>query len=77
MGYEQLEFVLLDYNSQDGMEEWVKENLSQHISSGKVSYYKTFEPSSFKHSHAKNLALKLASNNIVCSIDFCEGFTFE
>jgi hypothetical protein len=69
MGYEQLEFVLLDYNSQDGMEEWVKENLSQHISSGKVSYYKTFEPSSFKHSHAKNLALKLASNNIVCSIN--------
>src|SRR5688500_144474 len=69
IGYENLEFILLDYNSEDDMEEWVKENLLQHIASGKVVYYKTFEPLAFKHSHAKNLVFKLANNDILCSIN--------
>lgn len=67
--YEELEFVVLDYNSQDGMEFWAQENLGEYIASGKVVYYKTFEPSSFSHSHAKNLALKLGSGDILCSIN--------
>lgn len=67
--YENLEFVLLDYNSQDDMEQWVKENLSHYIHSGKVVYYKTFEPMAFKHGHAKNLVFKLANNEIICSIN--------
>lgn len=67
--YENLEFILLDYNSQDDMEGWVNDSLSDHIKSGKVVYYKTFEPLSFKHSHSKNLAFKLANNEILCSVN--------
>jgi hypothetical protein len=54
--YEQLEFVVLDYNSKDGMEEWVKQNLAGQIKTGRVVYYKTIEPESWSPSHSKNLA---------------------
>jgi len=68
-GYENIEFVLLNYNSQDGMEEWVKENMSEFISSGRLVYYKTIQPQSFSHSHSKNLAFNLATGHIVCNIN--------
>jgi len=69
LNYENLEFVILDYNSEDGMEEWVKANLGNYIDIGKVVYYKTLQPKVFNHSHAKNLAFKLASGDIVCNIN--------
>lgn len=67
--YKNLEFVLLDYNSGDGMGEWVKENLSQQIKEGLVVYYRIDTPEYFNHSHAKNVALKLGSGEIVCSVN--------
>lgn len=67
--YNELEFIVLNYNSQDDMELWVQENLGEYIANGKVTYYKTFEPSSFSHSHAKNLAFKLANGDILCNIN--------
>jgi hypothetical protein len=67
--YEALQYILLDYNSNDGMEEWIKDNMNEYISNGKIIYYKTFEPISFNHSHSKNLAFKLADNDIVCNIN--------
>ncbi|HEX6426988.1 MAG TPA: glycosyltransferase, partial [Niastella sp.] len=67
--YPNLEIVLLDYNSQDGMELWVNENLREFIAAGRVTYYKTFEPQVFSHSHSKNLAFRLASGDIVCNIN--------
>ena len=67
--YEELEYIVLDYNSQDGMEQWAKEHLSSYIDSGKVIYYRTSDPQVFSHSHSKNMAFKLASGDIVCSIN--------
>jgi hypothetical protein len=67
--YDRLQYIILDYNSQDGMEEWIKENMNQYISNGTMIYYKTFDPHSFNHSHSKNLAFKLANNDIVCNIN--------
>ncbi len=76
--YTELEFVLLDYNSQDGMEDWVKDNLSTYIDNGRVVYYKTNEPQQWTPSHSKNLAFKLATGDIVCSIwaDYYTGKGF-
>ena len=76
--YEHLEFVVLDYNSRDGMEEWVMQNLAEHIKTGRVVYYKTTDPESWSPSHSKNLAFKLASGDIVCSIwaDYYTGAGF-
>lgn len=75
-----VEFVLLNYGSGDGLDEWVKENLSQEIENGRVSYYRTYEPEYWVAAHAKNVAHKLASGEILCNIDsdilipegFCE-----
>ncbi|MET3878898.1 hypothetical protein ABIE50_004310 [Chitinophaga sp. OAE865] len=67
--YPNLEIVLLDYNSQDGMDKWVKTNLLPQLKRKKMVYYKTFEPQSFSHSHAKNMAFKLATGDIVCNIN--------
>ncbi|WP_436488003.1 glycosyltransferase family 2 protein [Chitinophaga sp. ARDCPP14] len=73
-GYPGLEVLLLDYNSGDDMEQWVKNNLSDHIERGALVYYKTFDPLEFNHSHAKNMAFKLASGDIVCNIN-ADNFT--
>lgn len=72
--YDNWEIVLLNYNSQDGMEDWVKENLTGYIASGKVIYYQTPDPDKFNHSHAKNVAFKLATGDIVCNIN-ADNFT--
>lgn len=76
--YENLEFVVLDYNSKDGMEEWVMQNLAEHIKTGRIVYYKTTDPESWSPSHSKNLAFKLATGDIVCSIwaDYFTGAGF-
>lgn len=67
--YGNVEFLLLDYNSDDGLEEWVKENLAQHIESGLLTYYKTFEPLYFHRSHSRNMAFRLAKGDLICNVD--------
>lgn len=76
--YEPLEFVLLDYNSTDGLEEWIKENFDHHITTGRLVYYKTNKPQTWNPSHSKNVAFKLATGEIVCNIwaDYIAGKGF-
>jgi len=64
-----VEFVLLDYNSTDGLEDWAKENLSCHIDSGRVSFYRTSQPRYWVAAHAKNIAHKMATGDVLCNID--------
>ena len=42
--YPNLEFILLDYNSTDGLGEWVKHELSEEIANGQLNYYFTSQP---------------------------------
>jgi hypothetical protein len=72
--YENLEFILLDYNSSDALEEYVKTNLSIYIETGKLIYCKTFTPKFFHRSHSRNLAFKLATGDLICNID-ADNFT--
>jgi len=76
--YAELEFIVLDYNSEDGMEDWAKVHLTEYINSGRLIYYKTTDPKSWSPSHSKNLAFKLATGDIVCSIwgDYYTGTGF-
>ena len=67
--HEDTEFVLLDYNSNDGLEEWAKQNLSEHIQSGKVKFYKTNEPIYWVAAHAKNIAHKMATGDVLANLD--------
>jgi hypothetical protein len=73
-GYGTLEFILLDYNSGDGMEAWAKVHLKEFISQNRLVYFKTFEPVQFSHSHSKNLAFRLAGGDIVCHVN-ADNFT--
>lgn len=67
--YENIEFILLDYNSSDNLEAWVKSNLNSYIEKGILKYYRTTEPESFHRSHSRNIALKLAEGDVVCNLD--------
>lgn len=78
--YPDAEFVLLDYGSRDGLGKWACENLYEHLSSGRVSYYRTDDPDKYVSSHAKNMAHRLATGDVLCNLDadilmpkmFCE-----
>jgi predicted glycosyltransferase involved in capsule biosynthesis len=67
--YPNLEFVLLDYNSKDDLESWVKSNLNEYIKSGVLKYFQTREPKYFHVSKAKNMVHRFATGNIVCNLD--------
>jgi glycosyltransferase involved in cell wall biosynthesis len=64
-----VEFILLDYNSQDDLEEWVRDNLQDYIEMGVVTYYKTFDPLYFQRSHSRNMVFRLAKGDLICNID--------
>lgn len=72
--YPNLEFVLLDYNSSDGLGDWVRRELREEIESGRVSYYHTSQPAYFRPAHARNLSVRLASGDIICLVD-ADNFT--
>jgi GT2 family glycosyltransferase len=73
-GYPDMEVVLLDYNSSDGLEDWTKRHMREWIDAGRLVYYRTTEPTAFNRSHARNLAFRLASGEIVCTVD-ADNFT--
>jgi hypothetical protein len=66
-----VEFVLLDYNSQDGLGEWVLSNMKKYMDEGILSYYKTIEPAHYLRSHSRNMAFRLASDDatVLCNLD--------
>ena len=67
--YPNIEFVLVNYNSNDGMDQWARDTLGEYIDRGIVSYYHTKEPESYHLCKAKNLSHKLATGDILCNLD--------
>jgi len=76
--YQNVEFILLDYNSQDGLEAWVKENMMKYIESGLLNYYQMANPKPryFNMTHAKNVAHKLGTGDVLCNLD-ADNFALE
>jgi hypothetical protein len=74
--YPNVEVILLDYNSKDGLDKWVEKNCSRYIDMGLLKYYKTFDPTHFWMSHAKNMAALLATGDIIVNVD-ADNFTGE
>lgn len=69
LDYPSVEFVLINYNSQDGLHAWAEKHLRKYMESGILSYYHTQEPKYFHASKAKNLAHKAAKGEIVVNVD--------
>lgn len=67
--YPNVEFVLLNYNSKDDLDEWVYKNLIDEINFGIVNYYHTIEPRYYSMTHSRNIAFKVASGDIVNNVD--------
>jgi predicted glycosyltransferase involved in capsule biosynthesis len=63
------EFVLLNYGSKDGMHEWVRDNIRPWVERGTVKYYRTQLPEYFVATHAKNIAHRQATGDILCNLD--------
>ena len=64
-----VEFIVLNYNSADKLDEWMKDNMMDHIETGKIVYYKTIEPEYFKMSHSKNMANRLGTGDLLFTLD--------
>ena len=64
-----VEFVLLDYNSSDDLEEWVRGYLTHYIDIGILAYYKICTPTTYMRSHSRNIAFRLSDAKIVCNLD--------
>lgn len=69
LDYADIEFVLVNYNSKDGLDEWVKKNLVNYVDKGILNYYHTTDPSHFHMSKAKNLAHRLGTGDILVNLD--------
>lgn len=73
-GHLDLEFVILDYNSPDNVWGWLKENEMEHLTSGRVAYWKESDAVRWKMPHAKNVAHLVSTGEIVCNLD-ADNFT--
>ena len=65
---EQVEFNLLDYNSKDGLERWVRQQ-GELFDTGIFNYYKTITPTYYHRTHSRNMAFRLSTGDIVCNLD--------
>ena len=63
------EYVLLDYNSPDGMGDWVQSEYGDLLRSGRLVYYRYDDAQFFSYSHARNMAARLCRGEIICNID--------
>jgi hypothetical protein len=67
--YQRLEFVLLDYNSTDGLGSWVKSEMKEYIDNGRLQYYHTLEPACYHPAHSRNMAFLLSTGELICNVD--------
>lgn len=67
-GNPNVEFVILDYGSEDGLGEWIHANYQPEIESGRIRYARSEQPH-FRMAHAKNMAHRVATGDILCNLD--------
>src|SRR5208337_3794663 len=53
-------FILVNYNSPDQLDDFIRKEHMADIDSGRLSVYRFTEPGPFRMAHAKNLAHRLA-----------------
>lgn len=71
---EYVEFILVDFGSTDGLQEWITLNFMDEIDEGYLKYFYTEELMYWHASVAKNTAHMLSNNNILVNLD-CDNYT--
>jgi len=73
----EMEYIVLNYNSSDDLDEWIATIPNRK----RVRYFTTREPQYFHMSHAKNIAHRAATGDVLCNVDadvyWSEGRIFE
>jgi hypothetical protein len=73
--YGRVEFVVLNYNSQDDMHDFMLSSVvAPHIESGIVRYLRTTSPRHYSFPHSRNIAVRHASGDLVVNVD-ADNFT--
>jgi glycosyltransferase involved in cell wall biosynthesis len=67
--YPNVEYVIVDYNSNDGLAEWIRLNYMHMIKSGTMVHVRTTEPKFFSMTHSRNIGFLCASGDIVNNVD--------
>lgn len=75
------EFVLLDWSSTDGLQDWIKSNLSQYINDGIVKIISIEGKNVFDRSKTLNILGKSCQGELICNLDadnyLCLDFLFS
>lgn len=71
---DKIEFILVDFASGDGLQEWVRDNFREELESGYLKYYFSGEMPRWHMGVAKNTSHRLANNEVVVNLD-CDNFT--
>ena len=64
-----IEFVVVDFGSNDGLADWVLNSFTNELNSGYLAYYYTDELPFWHASRAKNTAHYMASNELLVNLD--------
>jgi hypothetical protein len=67
--YPSLEFIILDYNSGDGLKEWITTAMADHLATGRVVYIHSPGHEYFQRSHSRNMAFNAAKGELLCNVD--------
>ncbi|HYW53983.1 MAG TPA: glycosyltransferase [Dongiaceae bacterium] len=70
-GGHEFELVILNYMGRDGLGAWIRAAGRTLIESGGITYFEVLEPSDqhYRFAHAKNVAHRLATGDVMCSLD--------
>lgn len=63
------EFILVDYNCQQGTGQWVKDKLMNYIYLKRLVYLFVPKAGEYSHSIVKNIGARHASGDVICHID--------
>jgi len=67
-------FLVLDYNSTDGLQEYILKTFPKELKHGKLEYHRYAHAKYFSHSHSRNLAASLTNAPYICNLD-ADNFT--
>lgn len=67
---EDIEIVLLDYHSQDGLREYILENYQEYLADGRLRYYRLItDIKGFDMAYAKHIAHMLGEGRVLFNLD--------
>jgi hypothetical protein len=64
-----VEFVVLNYDSEDGLSDWIQSTFKSELASGRLVHVHHTPAPNFKMAHAKNMAHRAGTGEILCNLD--------